>query len=380
MDPQGNGFTMAMQCPTCQVGFKTISNQGVSFSLCPSCQGIAVTFYLLKRHMAANDARVVWASREQAGLSALSCPSCQGAMITVDAGSLAPFSLCKACLMTFFSATQKQRLPKLFQACDSQNQLMALTPQEREEYAEALLGLKKPSDPLAKGAPPSLIKILWGALFLFVPEKDFPPLRAAKVTASLLLGMLFVTALTFVLRDKDYPLLAYVGFRPWGFFDNWGANFFLSFFAHGSFWHFFANAFYLRMFAPRVEEKLGTKDFLWLILACEIAGDVLFSFTNFSFTNKDTPTMGASGALMGILTFYGLAFPSERVGIYFFPLFRWLWFPAGVVLIVLVLANIGGATMQANSGANINYLAHLGGILAGFAFWLAKGRSASRGG
>ncbi|MFK7827749.1 MAG: rhomboid family intramembrane serine protease [Oligoflexales bacterium] len=294
-------------------------------------------------------------------------------MSQITESDVAPFSLCPVCCMTFFSASEKYKLPSIFHKKASQNKLEKLTRQERLEYASALAETSRIIHTPA-GARPSFIQHLFAALGMAVPQKGFPNLKATKVTKYLLYGMFAVTALSlFYLSPEQWK--TYIGFYRWGFFDNLGTNFFLSFFAHGSLWHLIGNSHYLRSYGPQVEEKLGVSGFLLLVLTSELLGGFLFSLTK-----SDIPSVGASGAIMGILTFYGLNFPSEKVGIYIFRVARWIWFPAWSALIILVMQNSLGSSFQiaGNGLSEINYLSHLGGIIAGVLFWLWQKRYASR--
>jgi len=74
--------------------------------------------------------------------------------------------------------------------------------------------------------------------------------------------------------------------------------------------HIFMNMFVLLMFGPRVELEMGSRNFLLFYLLCGI-GSALFFTTITGFVN--TPMIGASGAIFGVLTAFGMMFPRVTV-------------------------------------------------------------------
>lgn len=297
------------------------------------------------------------------------CPYCVKEMNQITVTELAPFSMCSVCHITFFLGEQKAKLPKIFQKTESKNKLANLSKQERLEYADALAHTSKLSHaPL--GPSPSIMQLLFAAVGLAVPQKGLPSLVGAKITNFLLYGMFAVTAMSlFFVTPEQWK--AYIGFYRWGFFDHFGANFFLSFFAHGGLWHLAANAHYLRSFGPQVEEQLGTRLLLFMILISEVLGGLLFSLSG-----SDIATVGASGAITAILTYYGLSSPKEKVGVYLFYFARWIWFPVWSAMIILMIQNFIGSAMQISGPglSEVNYLSHFSGIIVGFVFWFWRRR------
>jgi membrane associated rhomboid family serine protease len=116
--------------------------------------------------------------------------------------------------------------------------------------------------------------------------------------------------------------------------------------------HILLNMLMLVMFGGRVERALGSRRFLRYYLVCGIAGGLLTLLPPFRAV-----TVGASGAVLGVLTAFGLLFPDEPVLLFFIPV------PAKLVVIFLALLNLFSA---AGSHGGISYIAHIGGMAAGY--------------
>jgi membrane associated rhomboid family serine protease len=153
-----------------------------------------------------------------------------------------------------------------------------------------------------------------------------------------------------------------------------------SMFIHGGFFHLFGNMLYLWIFGNNIEDLLGPVKFLVFYL---IAG-LLASFTHIAIQPSSTiPTVGASGAVSGVLGAYLLMFPHARVlTLVFLVVFvRMTVIPAGVLLVFWFIMNaLSGFASWGMSGAGVAWFAHIGGFLAGMALFkiMAGGRSALR--
>lgn len=194
--------------------------------------------------------------------------------------------------------------------------------------------------------------------------------------------------------------LAYYVFKMRGinFNDIFGLHFFLAsdfhlyqlftyMFMHAGFEHLFFNMLALWMFGGVIERMLGTKRFLTLYFACGIGAGVLQELAQYvsymvqglgaydlvdtgmgtmptgQFLNLWT-TVGASGAIYGILLAFGMMLPNERIFIFPIPIpIKAKWFVMFYAVVELVSA-------MAMPGDNVAHFAHLGGML--FAFLLLR--------
>jgi membrane associated rhomboid family serine protease len=143
---------------------------------------------------------------------------------------------------------------------------------------------------------------------------------------------------------------------------------FTSMFLHGGWAHLLGNMLALYIFGDNVEDRLGSGRYLSFYLICGLAAAAAHIALN---SNSSLPTIGASGAISGMLAAYLLFFPSARV-ITLVPLFIFPWFveiPAVFYLGFWFLSQLlNGALavvsdMQAFGG--VAWWAHVGGFIAG---------------
>ena len=139
-----------------------------------------------------------------------------------------------------------------------------------------------------------------------------------------------------------------------------------SMFLHGGWSHLLGNMWYLWIFGDNVEDTFGHLRFLLFYLACGVMAALLHTWTN---PASELPTVGASGAIAGVLGAYGVAFPRARVItlIPFFPFFQVAAIPAMLVLgLWFVLQFLSGlGSLGAMRGGGIAFWAHIGGFLFG---------------
>jgi membrane associated rhomboid family serine protease len=129
-------------------------------------------------------------------------------------------------------------------------------------------------------------------------------------------------------------------------------------FLHGGLWHIFLNMFILWMFGSEIERYWGSRTFLKYYFITGVGAGVLSWLTAL---NSITPTIGASGAIYGILVAYGMMFPNRPVYLYFL-----LPIKAKHFVIFLVIMELMASWGQASSG--IAHFAHLGGMLFGYLY------------
>ena len=155
-------------------------------------------------------------------------------------------------------------------------------------------------------------------------------------------------------------------------------------FMHGGWTHLFFNMFALWMFGCVVENVWGPKKFLFYYISCGIGAGILQEFVqyvsyfviegigNYDYVNlsgmritvdaylNQLTTVGASGAIYGILLAFGMLFPEERIFIFPLPVpIKAKWFVCLYVVVELFSA-------LGTSGDGVAHFAHLGGMLFGF--------------
>lgn len=148
---------------------------------------------------------------------------------------------------------------------------------------------------------------------------------------------------------------AFVLYPPWILVRPWTLVTYM--FLHGGFGHLFFNMLGLFFFGPRLEGRLGGRDFLWLFFLSGIGG-ALFSIV---FASQ-YPVVGASGGVYGVLLAYAMFWPKDRILLFPIP----VPMPVGVVVAGYVLLSLYSGITGSQSG--IAHFAHLGGLAFAFAF------------
>jgi len=138
---------------------------------------------------------------------------------------------------------------------------------------------------------------------------------------------------------------------------------FTSMFMHGGWLHLGSNMLYLWIFGDNVEDRFGPLKFIIFYLLCGVAA--IFAQLAFS-AGSNVPTLGASGAIAGVLGAYLVMFPRGKVNVLMgrgvIPM------PALVVIglwIVLQLFSGIGSIADTSQTGGVAYMAHIGGFLAG---------------
>jgi membrane associated rhomboid family serine protease len=149
-----------------------------------------------------------------------------------------------------------------------------------------------------------------------------------------------------------------------------------SIFVHGGFLHLAGNMLFLWIFGDNLEDEMGHVKFLGFYLACGIGAGVIHIL---AAPGSAVPTVGASGAIAGVMGGYLLLFPKARIDILLIliVIFRVFPIPAWIMLAMwFIMQFAGGLSADPNAGG-VAYWAHAGGFVAGFVLtiplWLRLG-------
>jgi len=139
-----------------------------------------------------------------------------------------------------------------------------------------------------------------------------------------------------------------------------------SMFMHGGWAHLLGNMLFLWVFGDNIENRIGHIRYLVFYLVCGIIASLSHVFV--SGSDSLIPSLGASGAISGVLGGYLLLFPSRRVrvimgrGITTVPAFVAL----GIWIVFQVISQLGMLGGD-QGGGGVAYAAHIGGFIAGLA-------------
>lgn len=141
---------------------------------------------------------------------------------------------------------------------------------------------------------------------------------------------------------------------------------FTSMFLHGGVLHILFNMWYLWIFGDNIEDVLGRGKFILFYLGAGLAASFVHALSD---PSSIIPTIGASGAIAGVLGAYMLLYPWARVhtAVIFFYIIHLVMIPAAVMIgFWFVLQVISASVLwAAGATAGVAYWAHIGGFLAG---------------
>ena len=141
-----------------------------------------------------------------------------------------------------------------------------------------------------------------------------------------------------------------------------------SMFMHGGLAHIIGNMLYLLIFGDNVEDRMGHLRFVLFYVSCGLVASFAHVFSmSLLGANLTTPTLGASGAISGVLGAYIVLFPRKRIRVI---AFRFLSTSMSAVAVVglwflfQLISGIGLFGVGTQTGG-VAYAAHIGGFLAG---------------
>ena len=152
-----------------------------------------------------------------------------------------------------------------------------------------------------------------------------------------------------------------VGFRPWQLVTYA--------FMHGGFEHILFNMFALYMFGGVIENTFGARNYTIYYFVCAIVAAVAQLLVMKYFPNGFYPTIGASGAIFGLLVAFGVMYPRMKMFLIFLP----IPMPAWVFVVGYILLELFFGVSGYESG--VAHFAHLGGAVGGFLllqYWRGK--------
>ena len=186
-------------------------------------------------------------------------------------------------------------------------------------------------------------------------------------------NLIIVNAIMFLatLINQDFMIRTFAMFPPESPLFRWW-QIITHMFMHGGFWHILFNMYTLFLFGMVVERTIGIKKFLVYYFLCGLGAAALhIGVQSLSGASLYVPTLGASGAVYGVLLAYAYLFPDSKLTLLFPPVTlsaKWM------VLIFLGIELITGITGTAEGVA---HFAHLGGALMGWLlmiWWRKRGR------
>jgi membrane associated rhomboid family serine protease len=145
---------------------------------------------------------------------------------------------------------------------------------------------------------------------------------------------------------------------------------FTSMFMHGGLAHIGGNMLFLWIFGDNIEDRLGHVRYLLFYLVCGVLASLAHVFTTAAFATSPNsllvPSLGASGAISGVLGGYILLHPTRRVTVILFRILTDVpaWVAIGMWFAFQLISGLGMLGSGSQQGG-VAYAAHIGGFIAG---------------
>lgn len=210
-----------------------------------------------------------------------------------------------------------------------------------------------------------------------IPIRDTIPSKNVPIVNNLLIGINVVMFLVQITQGSDYGFqrfVYYFGLVPARYTaPGWVTDIsrlhmlvaLISFmFLHGGFLHLLGNMWFLYIFGDNVEDRLGPLRYALFYLLCGLISGLTHLVLNAQST---APTIGASGAVAGVMGAYFLLHPSSRI-LTLIPIIIIPWFveiPAFFFLGLWFLIQLLNASARSGVAGGIAWWAHVGGFVAG---------------
>jgi len=213
------------------------------------------------------------------------------------------------------------------------------------------------------------------------PIRDHNPSRRIPYVTYALIAMnvaVFLWGLAFVQTNAEISRL-YVDYAMIPARITAGENYaslFTSIFLHAGFMHVAGNMLFLWIYGDNMEDEMGHVPFLIFYLATGILASMAHIMAD---PNSVIPTVGASGAIAGVMGGYLLLFPKAKVDIFVFLVvfIRIFPIPAWIVLGLWFAMQLINGVGVSTEGGGVAYWAHAGGFIAGLLLtiplWLRLG-------
>lgn len=189
----------------------------------------------------------------------------------------------------------------------------------------------------------------------------FPPVlkNLLIINGAVFLLMMMMKNVTIDGEFAYNKIMQYFALMPldWGYFQIWQLITYQ--FLHGSFSHIFFNMLMLWMFGMEIEHLWGSRKFLTFYLLCGVGGGLSQLLLSELLTGSSAPTIGASGAIWGVMIAFAFMFPDRYIFLYFLiPVKAKYLIGFFLMLDILAIGDLSG----------VAYLAHVGGAFSGFLF------------
>ncbi len=369
-------------CPT--TGSRLIKARagGGTIWYSPDSDGRMLTVATSRHFFSEDKTREIWMRSDRVeAISENACPSCQKSMRNTPLpnwiGS-SPIDVCRTCRIFWLDSSSFDEVPRGSQLPHERGD-STLVKDLGAAYVEHHRIKSEKENLRLDGAviqPDSIAENVLSFLRLPIERSNraipkWPIVSAATIVLMILI-QIFATDGSFA---KD------LGFYPNDLFKNYGLNLLSHVFIHAGWFHLISNCYFTYILSDDVEEDLGSKKFIGLLVFTIIVVALTLTITS---GHRDIPHIGYSGVVMSLFAYYGLQFPEAKI-IWLLPNFRvvqfnklyapmlgWSWFQfraLWVALFYLAGDIIYYFAMEASGNGSVSFSGHIVGFAAGALFW-----------
>lgn len=269
---------------------------------------------------------------------------------------------CKGVWVTAFDTISLIEMVKISQAIEPATRELAKSLLEHDKDIQYWRSLKEAGEQMSRRVPYWRVYMM-RYFAVVLPLYDVNPRREVPLMTALLIVLNVMVFLTTSFHVRNFeamyavwamkPAVILEGRQLWTLFS--------SLFLHAGVLHLLGNMYFLWMFGDNVEDRLGWKRYLLFYLAVGVAADLAYILTK---PGSDLPSLGASGAISGLMGAYLVFFPRANVKTLFFTYL--VDVPAWVYMLLWFVLQIYWATVYTFIGSGgVAWGAHIGGFIAG---------------
>lgn len=191
----------------------------------------------------------------------------------------------------------------------------------------------------------------------------YPPLRPG--VKALVIACVVVFVLQIIANQAGWSFTRFFGLVPSEALYHghiWQLVTYIFLHDIGSPMHILFNMLGLWMFGSDLEEHWGTRQFMRFFFICGIGAGIIYTLLS---RGSDVPTIGASGAVYGILLAFGVLFPDRII--------YYIIFPIRAKYFVMIMGGLAFYASVTSSGSSIAHIAHLGGMACGYLYLRGRG-------
>jgi len=364
-----------LRCPDCDVFMIPYTCENVVVDKCPSCEGIWFDdkeLGIFRNALGKFDLEqieIIARPPEPSSEIISSCPRCGSVLYEVkySYNTKVRIKRCESChgvWLPLHQTINMIELAKISQAIAPHVEGLAIEAKNMEIQRQRNEQLKKLGTSLTQRIPLWRIYLLYYVGIILPLYDDNPRSRTPWVTIGIMALNIFVFVAMMISNEPAFELYRKYAMIPSKILggENLG-TLFSSMFMHAGIFHLVGNLFFLWTFGDNVEEAIGWKKFILFYVLCGLSADALHILSS---PSSVVATLGASGAISGIMGAYILLFSQVSIKTLIFgavtDIPAWLYLGGWFALQLL-----WGFIYFEGPGGGIAWWAHIGGFVAGLA-------------